>query len=97
MLNEDLFWNKVDKTGDCWNWTACIAKNGYGKLGVDSKTRYAHRISYELAKGAIPDGLLILHTCCNRKCVNPKHLYAGDYQMNAEDIISFRMGGSRQK
>jgi hypothetical protein len=58
-------------------------RNGYGRYG--QKT--AHRMSYEIAHGSIPDGLMICHTCSNRRCVNPNHLYAGTAKDNARDMI----------
>ena len=69
----ELFWRKVDRRGpdECWPWKAAIGTHGYG---VHSKRELAHRVSYELAHGAIPDGLHIDHTCRNRACVNPAHL-----------------------
>lgn len=73
---EKLFWEKVDKSGDCWEWTGCITPGGYGKVGVRAKTTYAHRYSYTLAKGPIPDGLVLDHLCKNTRCVRPDHLEA---------------------
>jgi len=60
----------------CWNWTGHVNAAGYGKLCIDYKMRRAHRVTYELFKGAIPSGLVIDHLCRNRKCVNPDHLEA---------------------
>jgi len=72
---EQRFWEKVDKTSSCWNWTAYKNKDGYGRFGVKSSSPIAaHRFSYELHKGKIPKGLTIDHLCRNRKCVNPDHL-----------------------
>ena len=72
------FWEKVEKTDDCWNWKAYVKPNGYGTFGIggrkNHKTVYAHRYSFELLKGPIKEGLEIDHLCKNRKCVNPKHL-----------------------
>lgn len=70
------FWAKVDKTSTCWNWTASLrSKNSpYGNFKVLGKTKLAHRISYELLVGTIPEGLTIDHTCKNTKCVNPSHM-----------------------
>jgi hypothetical protein len=77
----DRFEAKVDREGPpsdsggrCWNWTGTGTKHGYGQVSVDGVHRYAHRVSYELHRGPIPDGLTIDHLCRNRRCVNPAHL-----------------------
>lgn len=72
----ERFWEKVDKSGDCWVWTASVDSGGYGRFRLDGKKKYAHRVSYELGIGPIPDGLQIDHLCRNRACVNPAHLEA---------------------
>lgn len=77
----DRLWYRVDKSGGpdaCWPWLGATS-NGYGVLtgGRRGSTNLgAHRLSYELANGAIPDGLQIDHLCRNRACVNPAHLEA---------------------
>ena len=70
----DRFWSRVDRRGDdeCWQWLGSTNGGEYGKLGKD----YAHRLSYEMAHGPIPDGLQVDHLCRNRGCVNPAHLEA---------------------
>lgn len=71
---------------DCHLWTASTNKFGYGKLAVGNNSwTFAHRFSYELNKGEVPEGLCVLHTCDNPACVNPEHLYLGDYKQNAVD------------
>ena len=71
------FWAKVDKSRNCWRWTGYIAETGYGKLYFRSRRPIlAHRFSYELAFGPIPQGLHLDHLCRNRWCVNPDHLEA---------------------
>lgn len=76
-LRTKLFWDRVDRTETCWNWLGCIAKNGYGRVAwVGRKNQWVHRISYELLRGPIPDGMQLDHLCRNRKCVNPSHLEA---------------------
>lgn len=72
----DRFWAKVDKTDACWLWTGGHNGLGYGRfqLGRRGRLVYAHRYSYELAKGAIPDDLVIDHLCRTSACVNPDHL-----------------------
>lgn len=84
----ERFWSYTDKAGptDCWLWTGPMFVTGYGQLGFEGSPRYAHRVSYEVNVGPIPDGLVIDHTCHNadpdcpggvcvhHRCVNPAHL-----------------------
>jgi len=71
----DRFWEKVDKSGDCWLWTAACYPNGYGLFNIRNRsTALAHRVAYELSVGPIPEGLVIDHLCRNVRCVNPAHL-----------------------
>lgn len=66
------FWIKVDKSGDCWLWTAGRTPEGYGKFWLDGRTVLAHRVAFELGHGPIPDGLQLDHLCRVRHCV--RHL-----------------------
>lgn len=70
----DRFWAKVEKTGTCWLWRGQVTDEGYGITSFGGKNHKAHRISWEMAKGPIPDGLTLDHLCRVRACVNPVHL-----------------------
>jgi hypothetical protein len=71
-------------TDGCWIWDGQVGANGYGVLSLTKKTKiYAHRASYELFKGPIPDGLTIDHLCRTLKCVNPEHLEAVTLEENS--------------
>lgn len=71
----ERFMSKVDTSGDCWEWVAGIdVGTGYGRFHWRGQPGWAHRVSYELHVGPIPDGLQIDHLCRNRACVNPAHL-----------------------
>lgn len=74
-----------EKTG-CWEWKRSTEGWGYGVIMWNSKKVYVHRVSYELANGPIPSGLLVLHSCDNRICCNPAHLRVGTVQDNSQDM-----------
>lgn len=77
-------WAKVNKgpgKNDCWLWTGRL-NNGYGVVYFDRKTRRAHRVTYVLACGPIPDGLSLDHLCRVTACVRPSHLQAVTVQEN---------------
>jgi hypothetical protein len=75
----------IPRTQACWEWQGKRGPNGYGILTMGRKSIGAHRVSYELHVGPIPDGLFILHSCDNRPCVNPKHLRPGTFEDNMKD------------
>lgn len=70
---------KVQQTEYCWNWEGYTDRLGYGRFTIDREHRgvYAHRVAYELHKGDVPDGMMVINTCGSRGCVNPAHLTIG--------------------
>lgn len=82
---EERFWEKVDKSQPCWLWTAGCFPDGYGSFRYEGRMTGAHRVSYELTHGPIPDGMEIDHKCHNRLCVRPDHLRMVTKKQNMEN------------
>ena len=98
----ERFWRMVDRAGpvpaactalgSCWLWTGTTKPDGYGKISGDRRGRQrtlrAHRVSWELHRGPIPDDAYVLHRCDDPRCVNPAHLFLGSPADNARDMVA---------
>jgi HNH endonuclease len=74
---------------DCILHDGWISGNGYGLVRVGAKgRRLAHRVAYEQARGPIPKGMIVMHTCDVRACINPEHLILGTQQDNMVDMVT---------
>lgn len=102
------FWAKVEKTSDCWNWSGATQPKGYGTFRFNGAARLAHRVSFEIANGAIRTGAEIDHICHTRGCVRPSHLrevthkqnmenYAGVYASNSSGVRGVHWHKQHQK
>lgn len=87
LSREERFFAKVQKTDTCWIWTGAKQGHGYGCFRVGDKRIGAHRYSYQIHNGDIPDGLFVCHTCDNMFCVNPEHLWLGTAKQNTSDML----------
>lgn len=80
---------KVGAPDECWNWTAHVPPKGYGQMAMDANgyRETSHRAAYIYHRGDIPTGIQVLHSCDNKKCVNPNHLHLGTRIDNAREAV----------
>lgn len=89
-LAEQFAWYRPGKPSadECWDWEGSTDAGGYGQIGRDGTMLKAHRVSYELYVGPIPEGAWVLHSCDRPVCVNPNHLRPGNARDNTDDALS---------
>lgn len=87
MTLQERLMRKTVVTDACWLWTGCKS-DGHGQICVNYKMIGTHRVSWELFRGPIPEGLCVLHKCDVRNCVNPDHLFLGTKRDNAVDCMN---------
>ena len=88
---QNRLWAKIEKreANECWEWKGNKNNKGYGmiRLGGSAPKVLAHRVSFEMSKGEIPDGMIIMHSCDNPACCNPDHLSLGTMKLNHKDMV----------
>lgn len=87
---EQRFWAKVQKTDGCWEWNAATDSHGYGQIRINGRNVLAHRFSWELSNGPIPEGMFLDHRCSNPPCVNPSHLRIVTQSQNMQHLARIR-------
>jgi hypothetical protein len=91
-------WSRVDcKSDGCWIWNGPVNKAGYGVVGKGGRSGgmlLTHRVSWEMLRGPIPDGMNVLHRCDSPPCVNPDHLFLGTQADNVADMLAKGRGNA---
>lgn len=88
MRTATRFMANIMAHGECWIWTGTKTKAGYGQLGIGYERHYAHRLSFTLFVGPIPDGQCVCHACDTPACVAPWHLWLGSHGDNMRDCAT---------
>lgn len=88
-LKERVMGHVFKAPNGCWLWVGGHSGRGYPRIDVNQKSEYAHRVSWMVHKGPIPEGMQVLHNCPtgdNPMCVNPDHLFLGSHTENMRDM-----------
>lgn len=89
--------DKIEIAGECWLWQASTNSDGYGQFQLYGRPWRAHRASWTLHIGPIPEGLHVLHSCDTPLCINPSHLRLGTHQENMQDRVLRKTGTNQHK
>lgn len=90
-FSEAYFWERVDRSGECWPWVRYCNTDGYGHVYYEGRIWGAHRVAWILTNGPIPEGMRVLHNCPggdNPACCNPAHLFLGTQADNVHDMMA---------
>ncbi len=87
-IDKARFWIKVSQTETCWEWLGAKNNDGYGNFRIGSDYISAHKCSFKIINGDVPDNLCVLHSCDNPSCVNPTHLFLGTHDDNMKDKVA---------
>ena len=92
ISTDERFWRKVDRSGDCWIWTAGTYTQGYGSFAIGYTSIQAHRFAWTHLRGPIPEGLTLDHLCRTKRCVNPSHLEIVTHAENSRRYQAWKNG-----
>ena len=102
MTPQDYITNKsvaIPETG-CWIWMGAVTPAGYGFANPPNaikRNELAHRASYRIFVGNIPQGMVVAHACDNPYCVNPRHLWLATHKQNSGDMVSKKRSASKER